>query len=278
MHQTRTTARVAPVLLAFALTPAASFAQGCPNARPGRLAAVAGGATALELAALAVFHDDWWDTPRREFHVIWGKSPSKGQDALLHGFISYQATQLGALALRWACVSPTASAWLSAAGSVALQLPKEIGDGFHTGFSTTDLLWVGAAAALAAAHLTWAPAAAVSVKASYWPSDEYRAERLGRINLPSDYAGQRYFLAVHPGRLTRTAPWPDWLGIALGHGVPAWISQPPRHQWYLALDLRFGGLPISADWWKTAAAVLDRIHFPLPGFRLERGGVQVGLF
>jgi hypothetical protein len=278
VHQTRTTARVAPVLLAFALTPAASFAQGCPNARPGRLAAVAGGATALELAALAVFHDDWWDTPRREFHVIWGKSPSKGQDALLHGAIAYHTTQLASVALRWACLSPVLGAWIGAAGAVALQLPKEIGDGFHNGFSGTDLVWVSAGAALAAARETWKPAAAVSVKIIYWPSDEYREETTGRISLPTDYAGQRYFLAVHPGTAIPNGRLPGWLGLAVGHGVQAWISEPPRHEWYLSLDLRFQALPIQGAWWKAVATALDQIHFPLPGLRLATTGVRMGLF
>lgn len=237
-----------------------------------------GGAAALDATTVLLFHDQWWDPPKRDFRVIWGGSPSRGQDALLHAFIAYHTTQLGSIALRWACVSPTVSAWAGAAGAVLLQLPKELGDGYYNGFSGTDVLWVSAGAALAAARQTWRPAAALSLKVWYWPSDEYRAATASNPSLPTDYAGQRYWLTLHPGALRSGGRRPGWLGVALGHGVQAWISEPPRRQWYLALDARLSALPIRAPWWRSLASVLDQIHFPLPGIRVDHEGVRVGLY
>jgi hypothetical protein len=239
---------------------------------------VAGGAAALDATTVLLFHDRWWDTPRRDFRLIWGRSPSRGQDALLHGFVAYHTAQLGSISLRWACLSPPASAWVGAAGAVLLQLPKEIGDGFYNGFSGTDMLWVSAGAALAAARQTWRAAAAVSLKAWYWPSREYRTADAGSLSALTDYAGQRYSLAVHPGALSSEGPWPGWLGLAVAHGIQAWLSEPPRRQWYLTLDARLGGLPIRPHWWRSVASVLDQIHFPLPGIRVDREGVRVGFY
>ena len=176
---------------------------------------------------------------------------------------------------------PGTAAWMGAALGFALELPKEIGDGLHQdkGFSGPDMLGALLGAVLPAARATWRPARLVSLKANYWPAAELR-NRNGRPEpqLESDYAGQRYYLAFSPGALGRTAPWPPWLGVAVGHSVPYWASQPPIDEWYLALDLRFESLPVRGAVWRRVAWMLDQIHVPAPGLRLRAGRWTAGLF
>ena len=186
-------ARVLLLLLALGLPARRLAAQSCPDARTWRLATLTGGAAALEGLAIAAFHDEWWDTPRRDFHVLWGRSPAKGQDGLFHGLLGYHTASVGTAALRWACLSGAASAWVGAAGALL-------------------------------------------------------------------------------------APWPRWLGVAVGHGVPYWVTQPPEHIWYVAFDVEFSELPVPGDWWQGAAAFLDQFHLPAPGLRLRAGQLNIGLF
>jgi hypothetical protein len=169
--------------------------------------------------------------------------------------------------------------WLGALTSVAMGLPKELGDGLHeNGFSGTDFAWSVAGATLPALHRQWPTSRVVQVKAWYWPSRELR-ERTGPLpRLESDYAGQRFYLTINPARLRGGGRWPDWLGVAVGHGVPAWITQPPVHRWYVTLDVDLRALPVQTRWWGPVASLLDQIHFPAPGIRITNGSVEAGLF
>ncbi len=270
-------------LVAISLTAVApAGAQSCSQgAAAGRVALLAGGFAAAQAAVIAIRHDDWWQTPARSFHIVSGGSPSKGQDALIHGAIAYHVSQVGALAWDWTCVSRDAAAWLGAALGLAIGLPKEIGDGLHEdkGFSLDDFGAATIGALLPALHRTVPASRIIRLKLNYWPSAEFRNRSDGLPQLENDYAGQRYFLAITPGRLPGGAgPWPDWLGIALGHSVPQWASAPPTREWYLAFDLELRGIPIRATWWHTVATVLDQVHFPLPGIRITQGEVEFGLF
>jgi len=258
----------------------AARAQPCPEARTPRLVAIGGLYAGLEVGAMVLRHDDWWSTPRTGFYLSWDQSPSAGQDRLLHAAIGYHWSRAGAAAFRWACLAPVPAAWLGAALGLAVALPKEIGDGLHQqkGFSAPDMLWSALGSALPAAHRTWPAARAVSLKVNYWPSDEYRNRTGPQPQLESDYAGQRYFLAIAPAELRPEGPWPGWLGFAVGHSVPYWASQPPIHQWYATLDLNLRRLPIRSAWWRQVAWVLDQIHFPAPGVRLRGGALQPGFF
>ena len=120
----------------------------------------------------------------------------------------------------------------------------------------------------------------VVFKIWYWPSSEFRNRTPGSLpSLENDYAGQRYFLAFNPGRLPGGAgSWPSWLGVAVGHSVPQWISGAPTHEWYAALDLSLRRIGVEAEWWQSVATVLDQIHFPMPGVRVRNGQWNVGLF
>ncbi len=278
-HFNRVTLATWWIIAACAVTPAAR-AQPCPEARAKRLAVIGGVYAGLEVTAIAARHDDWWTTPRTNFYASWDRSPSAGQDRLLHAALGYHVSQAGAAAFRWACVDPLPAAWLGAALGLAVGLPKEIGDGLHQqkGFSAPDVLWTALGSALPAAHRTWPAARALALKVSYWPSDEYRNRTGPQPQLESDYAGQRYYLAIAPGALDPDGAWPRWLGFAVGHSVPYWASQPPVHEWYATLDVRARGVPIRAPWWRPVAWVLDQIHFPMPGVRRREGAWAAGLF
>ncbi len=269
--------RVALVILSVA-GPARPAAAQCPAARGPRAAVIGVTYAGAEVAALAIRHADWWHPPRQAFHVVWGGSPSKGQDALLHMTITYQAAQAARLAWQWACVTEPAAAWLGAATGFALGLPKEIGDGLHqNGFSGTDMTFTALGALLPALHQSWPPARALQLKAFYWPSREYRTKTGQFPELENDYAGQRYFLTVNPARAGAATPLP-WLGLALGHSVPTWASVPPVHEWFLTLDVDLRALPVKARWWRAIAGVVDQVHIPLPGVRIVGGQTAVGAY
>jgi hypothetical protein len=274
--------RWATLALAVVLaSPRPAHAQACQGPRLDRTGVVIGTYVSLQALSFVALSDDWWSTGDTTFAFVWQGSPSLNQDRLLHAYLSYHASQLGALAFDWACFSPIAAGWLGAAVGATLTLPKEIGDGVHVdkGFDVPDVLVGVLGAALPAVHRSWAPSRAFLLKFNYWPSQEYRDRVAGEPDLFSDYAGQRFFLAFNPGRLPGGAPpLPDWLGVAVGHSVTTWIAEPPMHQWYVALDLNFRGLPITAAWWPKIAAVLDQFHVPLPGIKIEAGRFSVGLF
>lgn len=277
--------RVAMVVLALAaiFTPRAA-AQRCERVRGDRVAAIAGAYVGGWTVTAVVHPEEWWKGPRRAFRFNWvaGASPSAGQDYLLHVAASYQASQAAALAWQWACVSPGTAAWLGAATAFAVGLPKKVVDGFHdAGFEVAKNLANAAGAVLPVVHARWPATRAVSLKGWYFPSYEYRHRAGGEPTTPlSDYAGQRFSLSVNPARGgLAVGRWPRWLGIAIGHSTTPWISDPPaRHVWYATLDLELRGLPIRARGWRPVAAVLDQIHFPAPGGRLERGSLSFGVF
>lgn len=267
------------VVATFAVT-AVARALPCPEQRTQRLAMIGGVYAGLEVTAIALRHDDWWTTPRTSFYASWDGSPSAGQDRLLHAALGYHVSQAGGSVFRWACLDPVPAAWLGFGLGLAVGLPKEIGDGVHQqkGFSVPDVLWTALGAALPAAHRTWPASRAFALKVSYWPSDEYRNRTGSEPRLETDYTGQRYYLAIAPGELHPGGAWPRWLGLAVGHSVPYWASQPPVHEWYWTLDLNLRGLPIRGSTWRRVAWFLDQIHFPLPGLRLREGTWTPGLF
>src|SRR5437867_319488 len=100
-HFNRRTSLAAAALL---VSVARAATGDCPASRGPRTAVIGAAYVVGELGALALRHDHWWIPPARSFHLEWGGSPSKGQDALLHASISYQASQVADIAWRWACV------------------------------------------------------------------------------------------------------------------------------------------------------------------------------
>ncbi len=272
--------RVAILTLAASLGARGARGAGCPAERSLRLAGIAGAYVAAEATAIALRHHDWWTTPTTGFYVTWDASANGGQDRLLHAAIGYHAAQAGAVAFQWACLNPAAAAWLGAAFGLAINLPKKIGDGFHQakGFSLPDILSAAVGSAVPAVHYAWPPSRIFTLKVNYWPSQEFRNRQGLEPQLESDFAGQHYYLAIAPGELNGHDPWPRWLGVALGHSVPYWASQPPVQQWFATLDMNFRGLPLRGTWWRRVAWALDQIHFPAPGVRLQQGTWTVGLF
>jgi hypothetical protein len=141
------------------------------------------------------------------------------------------------------------------------------------------MLWTTAGALLPAVHRSWQASAALALKVFFWPSREFLDSGDALPSLENDYAGQRFFLTLNPGRARGGAgPWPDWLGIALGHSVPHWVSEPPEHEWYVTLDVDMRGIPVPMGGWRRVASLLDQWHAPMPGIRVRGGEVAFGVF
>lgn len=274
--------RLAIVLAAMAAATAAHVHAQCAATRWDRVAVIGGGFAVAEGAAIVARGGDWWPEPAGAFHFDARESPSNQQDRLLHAAVGYQTAQLGRLAWRWACVSEPAAAWLGAALGVAVGLPKEIGDGLqpNKGFDVPDMLYTAAGSILPALHQSVPTTRPFQLKVQYGPSDEYRSRMPGGLpQIENDYAGQRYYLAIDPGLLPNGAgPWPDWLGVAVGHSVDAWASVPPSDEWFVTLDVNARGFPIRAQWWRTVASLIDQIHVPMPGLKIHSGEIRLGLY
>jgi len=268
------------VLLA---TPSPTSGQQCDGVRSGRVWALAGAYVATQAVLIAARADDWWVTPTTSFRATWDRSANKEQDGLLHAAVAYQASQITAFAWEWTCVDYKTAGWLGAATAVAINIPKEIGDGVHEGrsFSLRDMLFTVAGATLPALHRSVPASKNVLFKFWYWPSNEFRNRLPGELpQLENDYAGQRYYLAFAPGRYTGPPQqrWRSPIGVAVGHSIQAWIVERPVHEWYFTLDAQFRGIPIRGGTWQKIATVLDQIHFPLPGLRFRDGDVSFGFF
>lgn len=254
--------------------------------RRGRAAVIGGLYVGGWAAAIAVRPAEWWQGPARSFNLNWaeGSSPAANQDMLLHVGVSYEASVAAALAWRWACASPMQAAWLGAATAFAVGLPKKIVDGFHNaGFELKKNLGNAAGALLPVVHARWPATRVVALKGFYFPSDEYRNRVPPQVSPSSpmtDYTGMRFYASINPTR-NGGGPdwWPKWLGVAVGHGTTPWVTEyPGTHVWYTALDIDWRGVPVRARWWRPVATVLDQVHFPAPGVKLERGNLSVGLF
>jgi len=272
--------RAAVALVAGILTPIhAVAAQGCHGLRRDREAVIAGGYVAAEVGGIALRQHDWWTSRPRAIHFIWGHSASVSQDEFLHATIAYQVSQGSALLWSWACVPYRTAGWLGAATALAVGLPKEIGDGIHEdGFSGADMMWTAIGGVIPALHRQWPRTRVLQAKMWYWPSREL-THRTGPLpSLENDYAGQRFFATLNPARDGGAGGWPAWLGVAVGHGTPAWISRPPSNVWYLTLDVDLQGIHVHNRWWRPVAALADQIHFPAPGLRFAGGRVEAGLF
>jgi hypothetical protein len=237
----------------------------CGGVRADRVALIAGGFVAAQVTVIALRHDDWWTTPRRSFHVRTGGSPSAGQDLLLHGAIAYHTSRAATVAWRWACTADAAP-WLGALTGLLVGLPKEIGDGLREekGFAADDMAASAIGALLPALHATAPATRLVALKVFWWPSEELRNRMPGGLpQLENDYAGQRYWLSMVPGRVWDLPV--RWLGLAVGHSTTTWATAPPQSEWYLALDV---------DLWHW----IDAIKLPLPGLRISGGQVTFGLY
>ena len=140
-----------------------------------------------------------------------------------------------------------------------------------------DVAAAAAGALLPALHRTVPGSRVLALKVNWWPSAELRNRPPGGLpSLENDYAGQRYFLSIIPGRAWDT-PLP-WLGLALGHSTATWASVPPTHEWYVTLDVALTRLPVAGALWRRAAGLLDHVKLPLPGLRISGGEVRFGLY
>jgi hypothetical protein len=272
-------------MVGLALSTGAAQAQQCDGVRAGRAAAIGGAYVGGWAVTALLAPREWWQGPPGSFKLDWaaGPSPAAEQDNVLHVVASYEASQAAALAWRWACAGPMTAAWLGAATAFAVGLPKKVVDGFHgTGFELEKNLGNAVGSVLPVVHARWPATRVVALKTFYWPSSEYlhRGPSAEPTTPLSDYNGMRFLVSINPARGgVGPAWWPAWLGVALGHSTTPWITRGPgTHIWYGTLDLEWRGVPVKASWWLTVATLLDQVHFPAPGVKVERGRTTFGLF
>ncbi|HXX63122.1 MAG TPA: hypothetical protein VEO56_04915, partial [Bacteroidota bacterium] len=123
-----------------------------------------------------------------------------------------------------------------------------------------------------------------SFKYSYWPSQGYLNElHSGQARaFLDDYQGTTVWLAVDPhfvlGNESRT--WlPSWLGIAVGMAARDLdLGGNGRRVYSLSLDYNLSKIQTESDLLQTIFTLIDYIHLPAPGIRLDGNRVRVGIF
>ena len=232
---------------------------------PWATGAVAGAAVGLGVLELGRrTQDDRRLTGPFDVRVEWAYAD--GADKLGHVFSTGIQAEAYAAAYRLAGHSEAGAAAWGPATSFAWMLHYEVLDGLgrRESFDPTDVAANAVGAGLVAARAHMPALDAARLKLSYWPSG-------GTCDATCDYAGQTMWLAVAPGALAPEAPWPAWLGVAVGYGVrEGSVAEGgfAENHVTLALDLEPAGLPLGGAVWDAVLPFLRRVHLPAPGVRL----------
>ncbi len=241
---------------------------------PIRLAVVATISTGAFVAGHLLQTDIWWKGEKSAFHFNWSDDwrYALGADKLGHAFFPYMAAGVYDDVFRWCGVDSTTSIWTAGGLALGYQTWVEIRDGFSAewGFSwgdeTADILGAG----LQVAAHRWPALDAIRLKASYWPSERFRAGS-NRVII-DDYESSYYWVSVDVHSLLppKAAPyWPAWLDLAIGHSVRGLDDQGGgEHRLYIALDLDVRGLPIHGWLWRLLTTPFEYYHLPAPTISL----------
>ncbi len=267
-------------------------AMGQPTAadsttiRPGRLAAVSVGASALMAGSLIGLNEAWYDQyGRSRFHGFDDGAEWLQMDKAGHVFSSYWIGRWGQGLLRTTGMPGRQAAWAGAGTALVFLTGVEVLDGFSTawGFSGWDMVANAAGAGLfLGQELGWGQQR-VKLKYSVWPSPyaDERPDVLGRSvaeQMIKDYNAQTIWLTTAWGGWARTPGPLDWLGLALGHGgdgmrtAEALPGDGRYRQLVLAMDVDLERIPVRGKGWRTVLFLLNCIKLPSPAVEWRSNG------
>lgn len=190
-----------------------------------------------------------------------------GADKLGHFYSNYLATRVYTDILQWGGLSRAVSMVSATLLTTAFFTAVEIKDAYvpDYGFSAGDIV-SNLAGQVAALGMMLAPALdeAVSIKLMYFPSKDFiRAiPKKGAYNMPEDYSGQTYLLALHlsgwvPLTWQRIVPALRALDVSVGYATRGYepIPQTPRPVSQLvSLGLSINAQRLFDDWLDTPTA------------------------
>ena len=261
-------------------------AQDTSDVKPFRLAIF----SAVGLGTVIPVHiyqrNAWWQGPRAPFRFENDWAYALNVDKLGHMYSGYLLAKMCGYSLRWSGLSEHASTFYGSVIGLSYQTYVEVEDGFHRvyGFSPGDAFFNMIGATIPLAQWTFPVLRNFGLKYSYWPSSGYRHElAAGQAKaFLDDYQGTTMWLAVDPhfflGRDLSEAV-PSWLGIAFGVGARDLDeSGGGRRQATLALDYNFSKIRTESDFLRAVFTLLDFIHFPAPGIKIDGNRVVFGVF
>jgi hypothetical protein len=272
------------------------FPDSLPSEQKGlkRIHYVAGLQLSGYAVALIALDQAWYkDYPRTSFHFHNDLPDWYQQDKLGHILNTYHLSRFSAASFRWAGIDNKQSAWLGVISGLGFLSAIEVLDGFSLewGASLAD---AGAnmlgAGAFVSQQLTWQEQRLI-IKYSYSESSlaQFRPGLLGS-SLPErmlkDYNGQTFWLSMNVRSFLKPeSKFPPWLNLAIGHGAYGMLGSrqnPPfidgvelphmsrYRQWYLAPDIDFAKIPVSAPWLKSFLGALNFLKMPSPALEYNK--------
>jgi len=275
----------AVILLALLHSPAAR-AQDTSDVKTGRVILL-GSVTLGTVIPVHIYQQKaWWQGPRGPFRFENDWVYALNVDKLGHMYAGYILSRTFGSMLRWSGFSDHASTFYGSALGLSYQMYVEVEDGFHRvyGFSPGDAFFNIAGATIPLAQWTFPVLRNFSLKYSYWPSTQYRDELKAEQAKAflDDYQGTEVWLAMDPhflmGKdLSRAVP--SWLGIAFGVCARDLNETGGgRRLETLALDINLSKIDTESDLLRAVFTLLDYIHFPMPGIRLDGHVFRAGVF
>ncbi len=261
-------------------------AQDTSDVKPLRLTIV----SAVTLGTVIPVHiyqqNAWWQGPRGPFRFENDWVYALNVDKLGHMYAGFLLSRMFKYSLEWSGFSEHTSTFYGSVLGLTYQMYVEVEDGFHRvyGFSPGDAFFNIMGATIPLAQWTFPVLRNFTLKYSYWPSTGYRDElKEGQAKaFLDDYQGTTVWLAVDPhfvmGEKLSSAV-PPWLGLAFGVGGRDLNEEGGgRRQATLALDFNFSKIETESSFLHAVFTLVDFVHIPAPGIRLDGKRVLFGVF
>ena len=279
-------AAVTALLICTLIASTTAHAQDTSDVKPARISLLAGVTLGTVIPVHIYQQNAWWQGPRGPFRFENDWVYALNVDKLGHMYAGYVLSRTFCSMLRWSGFSEHASTFWGSALGLSYQMYVEVEDGFHRvyGFSPGDAFFNIIGATVPLAQWTFPVLRNFSLKYSYWPSTGYRNElRAGQAKaFLDDYQGTEVWLGMDPhflmGDGLRRAV-PSWLGVAFGVCARDLDeSGGGRRVETLALDINLSRIETESEFLRAVFTLLDYIHFPMPGMRLDGKIVRFGVF
>ena len=242
------------------------------------------------------YQNTWWKEDSSyyydgSFHVVHDNTYALGLDKIGHMFGTAVISHFFSSGFQAANVDQELATWLGAFGGLSMQLYVEIQDGFAPtdkvtgepkwGFSPEDAIadFIGASYFVARYYYPYLNN--FQLRVSYFPSEAMRNGEKPDNNISDDYDGQKMWLAF---RMKNLLPndiskyWPSFLMLSAGYGVTGIGDNATDAglipSYYIAFDIDAEEIPLHGEFWSFIKNTLNYIHFPMPGIKFSKDGVQ----
>jgi hypothetical protein len=274
------------VIASIIITEHPACAQDTSEVKPLRLAIVSGVTLGTVIPVHIYQQNAWWQGPRAPFRFENDWSYALNVDKLGHMYAGFILARTFGSMLEWSGFSEHTSTFYGSVLGLSYQMYVEVEDGFHRvyGFSPGDAFFNILGATIPLAQWTFPVLRNFTLKYSYWPSPIYEHElNAGQAKaFLDDYQGTTVWLGIDPHFFLgeRVADEvPPWLGLAFGVGARDLNgSGGGRRQATLALDYNLSRIRTESPFLRTVFTLVDFVHLPAHGIRLDGKRVVFGVF